>query len=96
MNKNGTNKINPDHKKQISRLRRIKGQVEGIERMILDRRYCPEIVTQLRAASSALKALEVSILETHFHHCVADAFNSKNEADKRQKVKEIMHLFSRS
>ena len=64
--------------------------------MILDRRYCPDIVTQLRAAASALRSLESAVLETHFQHCVADAFESKDESDKKRKIAEIMKLFSKS
>ena len=96
MSKNDSKKNHPDHVKQISRLRRVKGQIEGIEKMIVERRYCPDIITQLRAASSALKSLERTVLETHFQHCVTDAFLSKDESDKKRKIKDIMDLFVRN
>ena len=86
----------PDHKAQISRLRRIKGQVEGVEKMIEARRYCPEIITQIRAASAALKSLEASILERHLRHCVADALESKNTTEQNKKIAELLDLFKRS
>jgi DNA-binding FrmR family transcriptional regulator len=44
---------NPDHTEDLRRLKRIRGQLEGIERMIQERRYCPDIVNQIQAASSA-------------------------------------------
>ncbi|MEZ4815731.1 MAG: metal-sensitive transcriptional regulator [Bdellovibrionota bacterium] len=86
----------PCHQKELSRLRRIKGQVEGVERMILDRRYCPDILIQIRAARSALKSLEASVLQTHFEHCMQDAAKSGSEALRSQKIKEIMDLFLKS
>lgn len=86
----------PNHRKHISRVRRIRGQVEAIERMIDEKRYCPDIITQIRAAASALRALESTVLESHFQHCVKDTFESANEAEKKRKIKEIMRLFSRN
>jgi len=86
----------PTHKAQISRLRRVKGQIEGIEKMIVDRRYCPEIITQIRAARAALKSLEANVLETHFQHCVQDVMTSKDAAAKQKKINEILLLFKDS
>jgi len=91
-----TEHSNPDHKAQISRLRRVKGQVEGIEKMIEDRRYCPEIITQIRAASAALKSFEASILERHLKHCVSDAMASKNTTEQNKKIADLLDLFKRS
>lgn len=86
----------PDHQKSISRLRRIKGQVEGVERMITARKYCPDIIIQIRAARAALASLEAGILEKHLQHCVTDAMKSPNESDRNQKIHELMKLFKRS
>lgn len=55
----------PDYSSEIGRLNRVMGQVAGIEKMILARRYCPEIVQQIRAARSALQALEIEIIKGH-------------------------------
>lgn len=85
----------PDHGKQISRLNRIVGQLEGVKRMIEEQRYCPDILTQLRAASSATKSLEASILEAHLGSCVAEAFESGNNEDQQKKVSELITLFKR-
>ena len=54
---------NPDHSPERSRIRRIGGQIQAIERMIVERRYCPEIILQVRAASAALRSLESAILK---------------------------------
>lgn len=84
----------PSHAAQKNRLRRIRGQVEGIDRMIDDGRYCIEIVTQIRAAKSALQSLEKAILETHLRSCVRTAFVSKDPFSIEQKIKEIMDVIS--
>ena len=89
-------KEHPCHMKEVGRVRRIKVQVEGIERMINEHRYCPDIITQIRAARAALKSLEASVLETHFGHCVADAAKAGSQEERSRKIQEIMDLFIRS
>ncbi len=81
-----------DHTPELKRLKRIKGQVEGVERMILDRRYCPEIIVQIKAIRSALKSLECSIIEGHMHHCVKAAMNSKDPKMVDAKLAEVVLL----
>jgi DNA-binding FrmR family transcriptional regulator len=83
---------NHDHTPELKRLSRIKGQVEGIERMITGRRYCPEIVLQIKAARSALKGLETSIIEGHVLHCVKHAIESGDAYVVQQKVDEVLNL----
>jgi len=85
----------PDHSKEISRLNRISGQLEGVRKMIEERRYCPDILTQLRAVSSAAKSLEATILEAHLGSCVADAFKSDNAKEQKEKITELVKLFKR-
>ncbi len=84
---------NPSHSSELKRLNRIKGQVNGIERMIEDKRYCPEIIIQIKAARSALKSLEANIIEGHMNHCVQQAVQSKNPAVIQNKIDEILKLF---
>ena len=60
----------PCHDSQVNRLRKIEGQVRGLQKMIEERRYCMDIVSQLRAVQGALKKVELGILETHLQHCV--------------------------
>ena len=85
----------PSHEKQISRLRKIEGQVRGLQKMIDDRRYCMDIVYQIRAVSSALKQVELGILETHLQHCVQDALNSKDSSEAEAKIQEIVQLLKK-
>ena len=81
-----------DHSSELKRLSRIKGQVEGVERMILEKRYCPEIVIQIKAIRSALKMLEANIVEGHMRHCVKQAITSKNPVVVQEKLEEIVSL----
>lgn len=73
-----------------SRLRRIGGQVNGIQRMIDEDRYCMDIVTQVSAIVAALRTVEDIVLENHLNTCVADAIRSKNSAEQQEKVGEVM------
>lgn len=82
----------PDHSGHISRLNRVKGQIEGIERMIVDKRYCPDIITQLKAASSALKAIEAEVFKTHLRGCVKQAFSADDSFEAEEKIQEIVKL----
>ena len=84
---------NPDHSNQEHRLSRIQGQIKGIEKMIKDKNYCPAILMQLKATRSAIKSLEVAILQQHINHCVKDAVNSKNNKQIEEKVAELLLLF---
>ncbi|HYN37418.1 MAG TPA: metal-sensitive transcriptional regulator [Actinomycetota bacterium] len=56
----------------IGRLRRIEGQVRGLQRMVENDEYCIDILTQVTAASNALKRVAVKLLEDHIRHCVAE------------------------
>ncbi|MGZ3710487.1 MAG: metal-sensitive transcriptional regulator [Bdellovibrionota bacterium] len=82
----------PSHQGELPRVRRIKGQIEGIERMVEDGRYCVDIITQIKAAKSALQALENAVLKTHLHMCVQEAFNSKTSFNAAKKIEEITEL----
>ncbi len=82
----------PDYSAEIKRLNRIKGQVDGVEKMILARRYCPDIILQIRAAAAALKALEAVILGGHLRGCVRDAMRSKSSKEAETKIQEILKI----
>jgi DNA-binding FrmR family transcriptional regulator len=64
------------------RLRRIEGQVRGIAKMIDDDKYCIDILTQISAASSALRSVALNLLDDHLDHCVSEALaQGGDEAD---------------
>tara|TARA_B100000925_G_scaffold287172_1_gene266032 strand:+ start:1144 stop:1416 length:273 start_codon:yes stop_codon:yes gene_type:complete len=81
----------PDHTPQIKRLNRMIGQLGGVKKMIEDGVYCPEILIQTKAVSSALRSLETSLLEGHLNGCVTEAIFSGVEKDK--KVEELLQIF---
>jgi CsoR family transcriptional regulator, copper-sensing transcriptional repressor len=59
--------------KVLNRLRRIEGQVRGLERMVQEDAYCIEVLTQISAVTKALQAVALELLEDHLGHCVRDA-----------------------
>ncbi len=59
-----------DKEELLGRLRRIEGQVRGLQRMVENDKYCIDILTQISAASNALKKVAVGLLEDHIRHCV--------------------------
>ncbi len=83
------------HEETLQRLRRISGQVQGIQRMIEERKYCVDIITQIQAARSALRAVELQILEKHLSHCVNDAFASGSVRDAGEKTAELLQVLKR-
>ena len=73
-------------------LRRIEGQVRGVQKMIEDRKYCIGILTQIYAIKGALSKVEERILEKHFQHCVIEAVKGVPEKERQQKMDEILKL----
>jgi DNA-binding FrmR family transcriptional regulator len=68
----------------LARLRKIEGQVRGVQRMIEDDRWCPDVVTQVASATRALQEVAVGVLNDHLQHCVlAAARGSDAEGDAR-------------
>lgn len=84
--------VYPNHSSNLIALKRIEGQVRGIQRMVEDGKYCVDILNQIHAVISALASVEDKILEKHFEGCVTKAVNGKSQADKQQKLKEILRL----
>jgi len=78
----------------LKRLRRVEGQVRGLQRMVDADAYCIDVLTQVSAATRALEAVALSLLEDHLAHCVADAARQGGEvADV--KVKEASAAIAR-
>ena len=57
----------------LARLRRIEGQVRGLQRMVEEEQYCIDVLTQVASVTKALQSVAVRLLDEHLHHCVADA-----------------------
>lgn len=77
----------------LRRLRRIEGQVRGLQRQVEDDAYCIDILTQLAAVTKALQSFGVELVETHLQHCVADAIASGEGGE--QKVAEASRAIAR-
>ena len=82
----------PAHDKQLVALRRIEGQVRGVQSMIEEKRYCIDILTQLSAVSSAIGSVQDTILNKHLDTCVTKAFVGESKAEKKKKINEIIKL----
>jgi CsoR family transcriptional regulator, copper-sensing transcriptional repressor len=78
----------------LARLRRIEGQVRGLQRMVEDDKYCIDVLTQVSAATRALQAFSLSLLEEHLGTCVVDA--ARQGGDQAElKVKEASDAIAR-
>ena len=73
------------------RLRRISGQVGGIERMVAEERYCIDIITQISAIQAALDKVALGLLDDHARHCVLGA----GEGDREEMTEEMMAAVGR-
>jgi DNA-binding FrmR family transcriptional regulator len=83
------------HEQELVRLKRIEGQVRGIQKMIQDKRYCIDILTQLSSISGAVKSVEQNILERHLKGCVQHSFLKGNKADKEHKIQEVLDVLKK-
>jgi CsoR family transcriptional regulator, copper-sensing transcriptional repressor len=73
-----------------NRLRRIEGQVRGLQRMVDEDAYCVDILTQVAAVQTALEQVAVNVLDAHVRHCVADAVAQPGEGTADAKLDELM------
>lgn len=82
-----------DNKEKVkNRLRRIAGQIGGIERMVDEERYCIDILTQISAAQAALDKVALELLGEHTRHCVVGA---KSAADREERTEEMLEAVGR-
>ncbi|MBL8882630.1 MAG: metal-sensitive transcriptional regulator [Hyphomicrobium sp.] len=80
----------------LKRLNKIEGQVRGISRMVEERRYCIDVITQIAAVRAALRRVEEAVLKDHVSHCVQHAIASGDPDEQRKKVAELMNVIERS
>ena len=83
-----------DKQALLGRLRRIEGQVRGLHRMVEEDAYCIDVLTQISAATRALQAVALSLLEGHLAHCVVEAAERGGE-EAATKVKEASQAIAR-
>ena len=79
----------------LTRLRRIEGQVGGIQRMVEADRYCIDVLTQISAAQAALDKVALGLLDDHAHHCVVGADRSERDAKTEELMAAVGRLMRR-
>ena len=79
----------------LKRLRRIEGQVRGLQRMVENDDYCIDILTQVSAATSALQSVAIGLVDEHVRHCVADAAKGGDQAHAEHMVSEATRAIER-
>ncbi len=80
----------------MQRLRRLEGQVQGIQRMVREGRSCLDIVIQLEAVKGALEGVELILLRGHLQICVAEAMKSQSRDERDRKIDEILSVLGRA
>lgn len=88
--------MKPDVRDEVGRrIKRVAGQVAGIERMLAEDRYCVDVLLQIAAVRAALDGVGKLILRSHVETCVADALVSGRPKERAEKIDEIMDVFSK-
>ncbi|NSL51010.1 metal-sensing transcriptional repressor [Bacillus sp. P2(2020)] len=91
-----TNRSENEKKRLLNRLKRIEGQVRGVQKMIEENRYCIDVLVQISAINAALKKVGLTMLEQHTHHCVADAIQNGNGKESIEELMKVIEQFTKS
>jgi DNA-binding FrmR family transcriptional regulator len=83
------------HREEVVPLKRIEGQVRGIQKMIEEKRYCIDILTQLSSIVGAVRRVEENILNRHLRGCVRESFNKGNKENRSEKIDEIIEVLQK-
>ena len=83
------------HHEQLEFLKKIEGQIRGIQKMIQEKRYCVDIITQIHSIVGALYRVENEVFRKHTEGCVLTALKGKSDSQKQQKINEIIELIGR-
>ena len=79
----------------LKRLKRVEGQVRGVQSMVEEDRYCIDVLTQIRAVRAALDKVEQEILHEHLNHCVAHAFHAGSARERQTKIDELLEVLDK-
>ena len=82
-----------ERKKALKKLKIVKGQIDGIIKMIEEGQYCVDVSNQIMASYSLLKTANLDVLEGHLNHCVTESFNNKENSE--EKIEEVINLLKR-
>ncbi len=83
------------HIEQVISLKKIEGQIRGLQRMIEEKKYCVDIITQISSVVGALRSVENQIFKKHIEGCVVNALKGRSESEKKEKISEVMDLVFR-
>ncbi len=75
-----------------NRLRRIEGQVRGLQKMVEENRYCADIITQVASVQEALRGVARNLMKNHLHHCAAKALKSGKKEETAAMYNELLEL----
>ena len=79
----------------LKRLRRIEGQVRGLQRLVEEDTYCIDVLTQVSAATKALQSVAVQLLDDHLRHCVSNAVQSDDRLESERIITEASRAIER-
>lgn len=79
----------------LLRLRRIEGQVRGVQKMVEEDRYCPDVLVQMSAIHESLRAVERILMKDHLQHCATEALRSGDDKQAQRTYNELTELFYR-
>ena len=81
----------------LKRLRRIEGQVRGLQKMVEEDRYCAEILTQISSVQEALRAVSRELMRNHLRHCATAAIRNNNQQAEEmyEEILDLMHRYNR-
>jgi DNA-binding FrmR family transcriptional regulator len=85
----------PSHTEELQRLRKIEGQIRGVQKMIVNDRYCVDILQVLSSIQGAIEKVENYILRRHLEGCVSHAVRSGSTKKRNEKFNEILELVSK-
>lgn len=77
----------------LLRLRRVEGQVRGVQKMVEEERYCPDVLTQMSAIHESLRAVERILMKNHLQHCTTEALRSGDPRKAQRTYDELTELF---
>jgi CsoR family transcriptional regulator, copper-sensing transcriptional repressor len=89
--------VDPEIKKAVlTRLRRIEGQVRGLQRMVDEERYCADVITQISSVQEALRGAARALLQNHLRHCATAALRSGDPASAEAMYAELLDLMGKA
>ena len=89
--------VDPAIKRSVlNRLRRIEGQVRGLQRMVGEEHYCADVVTQVASVQEALRGVSRALLQNHLRHCATEAIRSGDPDQAEAMYRELLQLMERS